>query len=352
MQQFLLYGATGYTAGLVIRFAQQYDLQPIIAGRDAVKIKALAETYQLPYRVFSLEKEEDIVAQLKEIKVVLHCAGPFIHTAKPMMKACMTAGVHYLDITGEIGIFEMAARFDEKAKEANVLLMPGTGFDVVPTDCLASFLKNQLPDATHLELAFGSVGGGVSHGTALTMVEGLGQGGAIRENGKIARKPLGHLAKEIPFAAKSMFCMTIPWGDVSTAYHSTGIPNIMVFTATNPKGYKWIRMQKYFNWLLQTNFVKNMARKKIHAAPAGPNDAKREKAQMQVWGKVTNAIGKSVSATWMGPEGYTFTAHAALIITKRVLNGNFTTGFHTPAGLYGQDLAMEVAGTERQLLNF
>ncbi len=343
----MLYGATGYTAGLIVRFAQQYDLQPIIAGRDETKLKKIASETGLSYRVFDLDDVDKIVENIKEVKLVLHCAGPFLFTAKPMMQACLKAGVHYLDITGEIGVFEMGARNDEKAKAANILMMPGVGFDVVPTDCMASYLKGKLPDATHLELAFASLGGGVSHGTALTMVEGLGQGGAVRENGKIIKKPLGHKAKTIPFAVKPMFCMTIPWGDVSTAFHSTGIPNIEVYTGTNPKGYKWIRMQKYFNWLLKMEFVKNTFRKKIKSKPAGPNDTSREKAQMQVWGKVTNAAGQSIEGTWVGPEGYTFTAHAALCIAKKVLSGNYKIGFHTPSRLYGADLAMEIEGTKR-----
>ena len=351
MQQFLLYGATGYTAGLIIRFAQQYDLQPIIAGRDEAKISKIVNEHHLSYRVFGLADIDEIVKNIKDVKVVLHCAGPFMFTAKPMMEACLKAGVHYLDITGEISVFEMAARYDEKAKAANILMMPGVGFDVVPTDCMATFLKSKMPDATHLELAFAGLGGGLSHGTALTMVEGLGQGGAVRENGKIIRKPLGHKAKVIPFAEKPMFCMTIPWGDVSTSFHSTGIPNIEVYSATNPKGYKWIRMQKYFNCFLKLEFVENIARKKVKAAPAGPSDSRREKSQMQVWGKVINAAGKSLEATWMGPEGYTFTAHAALLITQKVLNGNYKIGFQTPSRLYGQDLSMEISGTSRNIIN-
>jgi short subunit dehydrogenase-like uncharacterized protein len=342
MKKFLLYGATGYTAGLILRFAQQFDIEPIIAGRDEAKIAAIAKEYSLQYVVFALDNVETIAEAIAPFEVVLHCAGPFIHTAAPMMQACMSKGVHYLDITGEIAIFEKAARWSEKAKAANVMLMPGTGFDVVPTDCMAAYLKQQMPDATHLELAFAGLGGGLSQGTALTMVEGLGEGGAIREAGKIVKKPLGHLAKTIPFLEKPLFCMTIPWGDVSTSFHTTAIPNIMVFTATNPKAYKWIKLQKFFNWFLKLEFVKNKARAKVKARPAGPSDQKREKSKMQVWGKVTNAEGKTLEANWLGLEGYTFTALSALHITREVLNGNFKTGFQTPAGLYGADLVFKI----------
>lgn len=350
MQQFLLYGATGYTAGLIIRFAKEYNLEPIIAGRNEAKIKAIADANALSYRIFDLDDVSTIIENIKDQKVILHCAGPFIHTAQPMMAACLSAGVHYLDITGEIAIFEMAARQSEKAQKANILMMPGVGFDVIPTDCMAAFLKAQMPDATHLELAFAGLGGGLSHGTALTMVEGMGMGGAIRENGKIVKRPLGHAAREIPFAEKAMFCMTIPWGDVSTAYYSTGIPNIIVYSAVNPKSYKWIKLQRYCNWILKLEWVKNQARKKIKAAPAGPSDTRRAKSTMQVWGKVTNSKGQKIEATWTGPEGYTFTAHSALLVTQKVLKGQFKVGFHTPSSLYGQDIAMEVKDTKRQII--
>jgi short subunit dehydrogenase-like uncharacterized protein len=339
----MLYGATGYTAGLIIRLAQSYGLQPLLAGRNESKIKQLATENGLPYRIFSLENHAEIVAQLQGVGVVLHAAGPFVHTAEPMIKACLEAGVHYTDITGEIAVFERAAAWDAAAKAAGILLMPGIGFDVVPTDCMAVFLKNILPNATHLELAFAGLGGGISHGTALTMVEGMGQSGAVRENGRIVPKPLGHASRMVPFSEKPKRCYSIPWGDVSTAFYSTGIPNIVVYTAAPAL----IRYQHYFNGLLGSDFIKNWARKLINSRAVGPSDEARAGSSMQVWGRVANAAGQTVEATWVGPEGYTFTAHSALLVTQRVLNGHVQAGFHTPAGLFGPDLAMEVAGTKR-----
>ena len=75
----------------------------------------------------------------------------------------------------------------EKALSAQMMLMPGVGFDVVPTDCLAMYLKNQMPDATHLKIAFHPKGGSISHGTAMSAAERLGEGGAVRENGIIIK---------------------------------------------------------------------------------------------------------------------------------------------------------------------
>ncbi|MEL6134213.1 MAG: saccharopine dehydrogenase NADP-binding domain-containing protein, partial [Bacteroidota bacterium] len=257
--KFLLYGAYGYTGQLIVRLAKAQGMEPILAGRNAEKLQALADTHGFETRVFDLADTQALEAALHEVPVVLHAAGPFIHTAKPMMEACIRTQTHYLDITGEIQVFEMGKRRDVQAQEAGIMIMPGTGFDVVPTDCLALFLKEQLPDATHLQLAFAG-NGGLSHGTALTMIENLGSPGAIRKDGKITPVPQGYKAKEIPFKLKPRFCMTIPWGDVSTAYYSTSIPNIEVYTGVKPTSYKMVKRQRYFTWLLRSSFFKNQAR--------------------------------------------------------------------------------------------
>ncbi|NUO01063.1 MAG: saccharopine dehydrogenase NADP-binding domain-containing protein [Saprospiraceae bacterium] len=343
----LLYGATGYTGQLIVEYAGKYGLQPILAGRSEAKVKALATQWSLPWRVADLNNPASVDALLEGIQVVLHAAGPFQHTAKAMMEGCLRNQVHYLDITGEIAVFESAARLDERAKTAGIMLLPGAGFDVVPTDCLALYLKNKLPDATHLQLAFAS-GAGLSHGTATTMAENLGQGGAVRLNGKITRVPvLGHKTMTVPFPGKSLFVMTIPWGDVSTAFYSTGIPNIETYTGVSPSSFKWIKWQRYFNWLLRTSFVRNLVKSRIQKRPAGPSPEKRKKAISLVWGKVSNGSGKSAEATLRTPEGYTLTALTSLLIAKKVLNGSAPIGFQTPAKAYGAELIMEIEGVER-----
>lgn len=343
----LLYGANGYTGKLIASMSAGYGLQPILAGRDREKISRLAEKHHLPYRIFDLEDIDGIIAQINDCKLVLHAAGPFLRTAKPMMKACMQAGVHYLDITGEIAVFEMAKKMHTAAEAAGIMVMPGVGFDVVPTDCMALHLHQQMPDATHLQLAFASVGGGVSHGTATTMVTSLGSGGAVRENGIIVSKPLGHKGMTVDFGTKKRFVMAIPWGDISTAHHTTGIPNIETYTAVKPAVFRLLKWQWLFNPLLRTKWMKKIVQNKIDAAPAGPDENARATGKSLVWGCIRNAAGESISAHFSGPEGYTLTAHAALIITKKVLDGNFIKGYQTPAGCFGKDLVLEIPDTSR-----
>lgn len=349
--KFLLYGAYGYTGQLIVEMAAGYGLTPILAGRSADKLRPLAEQYGLDWRAFDLTDQTALHAALRETPAVLHAAGPFMHTARPMIEACLATGVHYLDITGEITVFEMAHRYDAAARERGIMVMPGVGFDVVPTDCLASFLKAQLPDATHLKLAFSALGGGVSRGTARTMAENLGQPGAIRRNGKITPVPVGYKTLQVPFRSDlTRFAVTIPWGDVSTAYYTTGIPNIETYMTIRPSAYKWFKAQRYFGWLLRQPWLRRLAKQQIDRGPAGPNAERREAGQSLVWGQVTNANGKQVSARLQAPEGYTLTAITSLIIMRRVLEGQAPAGFHTPAGAYGADLILEAPGASRELI--
>jgi short subunit dehydrogenase-like uncharacterized protein len=340
---FLLYGANGYTGELIARHSSELGLKPILAGRNESAVRALAKELNLEYSVFSLDDSSVLDAQLEKVPLVLHAAGPFIHTARPMMEACLRTKTHYLDITGEIQVFELGAYLGKKAVDAGIMIMPGVGFDVVPTDCTALYLKSRLPDATHLQLAFGNKGSRLSRGTALTMAENLGGPGAVRSKGKIIPVPLGHKSMKVPFTdAYHWLVMTIPWGDVSTSYYTTGIPNIETYTSVPPKTYKLLQWQRYFNVFLKMNWVRNMAKRRIKNDAPGPSVQQRRSGRSFIWGKVTNAAGETAEARLNVPEGYDLTMKASTLITKRVLEGELQVGYQTPAKVYGADFIFEV----------
>jgi short subunit dehydrogenase-like uncharacterized protein len=221
----------------------------------------------------------------------------------------------------------------------------------VPTDCLALFLKNRLPDATSLQLAFATIGGGLSHGTATTMVSKLGEGGAERRNGKIVRVPLGQKGMWVDFGEKKLFVMSIPWGDVATAYYTTGIPNITSYTGMKKNIYRMLKLQGGFNWILRRSWVRNFLKKKIDAKAPGPDDAQRAASKSLAWGQAKNDAGQTCTATLSGADGYTMTMQACLHIVQKILNGNFKPGFQTPGLAYGEDLVMELSGVKRNLIN-
>ncbi len=350
--EFLLYGANGYTGRLIARFANLYGLKPTLAGRSRIALESLGKELNLPFKVVQLDDEAELIAALETVSVVLHAAGPFELTAERMADACLKTGTHYLDINGAISVFEQLKAYHDRALSAGIMIMPGVGFDVVPTDCIALMLKVKMPQAIKLELAFASTGGGISHGTAITMAGKLGEGGQARIDGKLLNVPLGAKGMMVDFfngkagSSKRLFVMSIPWGDVSTAYTTTGIANIETFTGVSRKLYYILKWQFLFNWLLRSDIVRKFAVKRIKALPAGPTDNQRKDARSMVWGRITDTDGATATARLCGPEGYTLTMHASLIIIKKVLQGNFKSGYQTPAKQYGADIIKEVPGVE------
>ena len=342
---FLLYGANGYTGELITRFAVEHGMKPILAGRNAIQIEELAKKHHLDYRVFSIDETARLDAALQEVDMVLHAAGPFSITSRPMVEACLRNKKHYTDITGEISVFESMAALDDKAKASEAMVMPGVGFDVVPSDCLARHLKDRLPTATHLSLAFYGMSR-ISHGTQATMTMNIGRGGAIRKDGKIMPVPSAWKSREIDFGEVKKIGTTIPWGDVSTSYYSTGIPNIEVYTVIPKQNLKLLKASRYLGWLLKTKPVQDYLQKQI--PPGGPSDEERAKGKTYLWGEASDLNGNRVEARMQTPEGYTLTALAALNIAQKILDGNFKPGFQTPAKAYGADLVLEIDGTNRQ----
>ena len=263
----ILYGATGYTGELIAREAARRSLHPILAGRNETAIAKLARELSLDHRVFSLDKADEVAGGLAGTALVLNCAGPFSQTARKMIEGCLRSGTHYLDITGEIDAIETAAQLGERAKQAGICLLSAVGFDVVPSDCLAAKLAAALPGATHLQLAFSGLTA-ISPGTAKTMLESLPQGGRERIDGRIRRVPVAWKVKEIPFREGPRWAMTIPWGDVASAYYSTNIANIEVYAAAPRRQIKQARRWRFLLPLLKLRFLRRMATRWVdrHAA--------------------------------------------------------------------------------------
>jgi len=336
----MIYGATGYTGSLIAREAVKRGERPILAGRNAEAVEALARELGLEWRAFDLDKID-----LSGVELVLHCAGPFIHTSKPMVRACLDAGVHYVDITGEIAVFEAIFRKNDEAVQRGVTLLPGAGFDVVPTDCLAAMLKERLPDANELWLALHTSKGGASRGTLKTSIEGLGLGGAIRRDGKIVVVPHLYDVREIPFSIGRRMAITIPWGDVSTAYQTTGIPNIRAYMSMPPKTIKRARLFKWALPLMNVRFLNRFVQRFVNKVE-GPSAEMREQGRTYLWGRATNAKGEEATMTMTVREGYLFTVLSTLEAVREILSSPRRPGAFTPAKLLGADFVKRIDGTE------
>jgi short subunit dehydrogenase-like uncharacterized protein len=338
----LVYGAYGYTGRLVVESAIDRGYDPIVAGRDAQKTRGVATANDLRARSFAVADADE---HLGDVDAVLNCAGPFAETADAMVEACIDTGTHYLDITGELPVFERIRRRGPDAAETDVTLLPGVGFDVVPTDCLAAHLHERLPDATHLSLAL-DADGGVSPGTLKTVLSDAGSGGAVRRDGVLRAEPVGARTRVVDFGEGLQRAVSIPWGDVSTAYHTTGIPNVDVYLALPRAGRTAVTLAPYFDSVLDVDAVQRGLSWLIDRYVDGPDPATRAAGGARVWGEVRSADNRLVSRL-RTPETYRFTADAATLIAGKVLDGDAPEGFQTPASAFGPDLVLELPGVER-----
>jgi short subunit dehydrogenase-like uncharacterized protein len=347
---FLLYGANGYTGRLILQRALACGLRPMLAGRNAAEVRAAAREHWLEHRAFDLHDDAALDSALDAVPVVLHAAGPFAQTAMPMAQACLRNGTHYLDITGELEVFEALYALADSARAAGVMLLPGVGFDVVPTDLLAAHLARRLPGATRLRLAFRAMRAGISRGTATTIIENLGRGGAVRVDGLITRVPAAWRSRTVAFGfgTDPVRTTTIPWGDVATAYYSTGIPDIEVYTHLSAP-QRWLLVSsRALSWLLRSAPVQRMLKSRVSAGPAGPGEERRRRGVSLIWGQVEDAEGQRAEARLRTPEGYTLTAMTSVAAVQKVLEGRAPPGFQTPSSAWGADWILELEGVRRE----
>jgi short subunit dehydrogenase-like uncharacterized protein len=348
-KQILIYGATGYTGKLTARTAKEKGLSPVLAGRNEAKVKAVADPLGFQYRAFDLSERAKLDTALSEVDVVLHIAGPFSATSRPMADACLRTGTHYLDITGEIDVFEALAARDAEAKSKGVMLLPGVGFDVVPSDCLAAHMKRRLPDAIDLKMYIGGLGH-VSRGTAKTMVEGIDKGTRVRRDGKFVTMARAN-QDTVDFGSGPKATLGVSWGDVSTAYYSTQIPNIEVHFESMPQMAAAQRMPSFVKSIMGWPFVQGLLKAQIDRMPEGPTDAQRREGHAILIGVATNAKGERARTRLTTREGYTLTADTGLEIARRVVAGEFKPGFQTPSLAYGADFVLGFDGVRREELN-
>ncbi|MDQ3004179.1 MAG: saccharopine dehydrogenase NADP-binding domain-containing protein [Chloroflexota bacterium] len=349
MKTFLIYGSYGYTGKLIVKLAMKKGLRPILAGRDERKLRSQARKHNLEYRSFSLNETSKLDSALNEVDAVLHCAGPFVHTFRQMAEACLLTKKHYVDISGEILGFEALAALDAQAKDAGIMLLPGGGFDVVPSDCLAAHVKQRLPSATRFRLFIRGVGAGVSRGTAKSAIENMHRQGMIRRDGKLVQVPPAWQILEQDFGRGLVKVVAVGWGDVSTAYHSTGIPNIETYFALPKTAISSMKFMRVIGPLMYNRVAKNILKTLVNTFLApGPNDEKRKRGLTTMIGEATDDQGNSAVSKLRTPEAYSCTALTAVEIMKRILDNDLKIGFQTASLAYGADFILQFDGVKRE----
>ena len=228
-------------------------------------------------------------------------------------------------------------------------LLPGVGFDVVPSDCLAAHLKRRLPDATDLKLYL-SLGANASRGTAKTMVELIAAGTRVRRRGAIIARNSAE-AGSCDFGQGVKSTVQISWGDVATAFYSTGIPNIEVHFEASPPIVALTRTPSFVKAFLGLGFMQSLLKAQIDRMPEGPSESARQVGRAVLVGQARNDKGKTVRSRLTTPEGYALTAATALDAAKRVAAGEVKPGFQTPSLAFGADYILGFNGVTREDLN-
>lgn len=341
----MLYGATGYTGPLILEEALKRGHRPVIAGRNEAKLIPLAERYDLEYAVFPLDDVNVVADAIADMEIVYHAAGPFIHTSEPMIRACLATHTHYLDLTGEVDVLEQSYTYDDVARKNGILIMSGAGFDVIPTDCLAKYVADQLPGATSLEIGIWGLSG-MSAGTAKSAVEMARFGVRVRRNGQLVSVPIGQGAKRVTFNAGERATMPFPWGDLASAYRTTGIPDITTRFMTPPP---LIAAARLTGPLAQVTLGSDGVRRALSGVAErlfqGPSAEAREQGRSYLWAQAQRDSAR-VEAWMETCEPYQFTALAAVRAVERVADLQ-PVGALTPALTFGADFPLDICQTRR-----
>ncbi|MCP5496771.1 MAG: saccharopine dehydrogenase NADP-binding domain-containing protein [Leptospiraceae bacterium] len=343
-KHWMIYGANGYTGELIARKACELGLQPTIAGRNREKIVQLASELKLPFDVFPLKDVNKIASRLKGMNCVLHCAGPFTETSEVMARACLKSHTHYLDITGEIPVYSLLYDLHNEAKSADVMLLPGVGFDIVPTDCIAAKLSKKMLDAKFLSLAFMGLAG-VSRGTLKSMLAQAPDGSKMRKNGEIISIPQFSKSKMIEYKGKQLKFHAIPWGDVFTAYHSTKIPNIEVYSFFPGLFTNALQFLGSTVGLFKVPPLLHFSQFLVDQFVTGPSELARQTDKCYLWGEVQNEAGDKLEIRYETEEGYQFTVDSSILAVLEVLKGNYMSGFQTPSLVLGNDFIDKIPGS-------
>ncbi|MEP6652161.1 MAG: saccharopine dehydrogenase NADP-binding domain-containing protein [Myxococcales bacterium] len=341
----MLYGATGYTGRLLAHAARDRGMRPILGGRNERHLGELASSLGLEHRVAATDS--GLAAALDGVGVVLNAAGPFTRTALPLARACLTRRAHYLDLSGEIDMIEAVRAIGPQAAEAGVMLMTSVGFDVVPSDCLAAHVAARVPGARRLAIGVSGLDV-VSRGSVHTLIDQVGQGIKVRRDGVIVTTAPGALERSFDFGGGNASSLAVSWGDVASAFYTTGIPNIEVYCRATAALRALLVGNRLFGPVLKTAPGKSWLA--FHAAmlPDGPSAEERARHGTVIVAEADDGAGRVARSRLRAPDAYTFTCSTALAIAERVLSGDFEPGFQTPGRVYGADFPLSFAGVSRE----
>lgn len=344
MATLLIYGSYGYNGRLISEEAADRGLEPVLAGRDREALVTQAADLGLEHRRFDLSDPAVVAEELADVDCVLNCAGPFSNTADELVEACIESETDYVDLTGEIPVIERIRRRNDDAEDAGITLFPAAALSSVPMDCLAAHLVERLPDATDLALGAETFRP-PSVGSITTLLEGLEDGGAIRDEGRLVHVPAGWKSRRIDFGRGTRPAVTMPLGDVSTSHYTTGVPNVEVYVFAPPPARLALKAHRYVAPLLATDPVREGLKRLAQVLREGPSKRARERGTTYFWGEASNGDERIVSRLRMS-DPYVVTGACALAVAERVLDGEVGAGYRTPAGEFGPEFVLDIDDAE------
>lgn len=163
-----VYGAYGHTGRFVLDELRRRGFTPIACGRDAVRLQELAAAADVETRAAAVDDPAALDAAFADVVAVLHCAGPFLDTAAPVLDAALRARIHYLDVAAEQrSVTDTLAR-DADARAASVTVVPAMAFYGGLADLLATVALAGASDADAVDIAVALDGWHPTRGTRLT----------------------------------------------------------------------------------------------------------------------------------------------------------------------------------------
>ena len=340
-----VYGATGYTGKLVARELARRELDFVLSGRSASKLRALASDLggDPPVRPASLDDRDALRHVLGDCAAVINCAGPFMRYGEPVVRAAVETGTHYVDTTGEQPFMQFIyERLDDAAKAAEVAVVPAVGFDYVPGDLISALASRGAEPLSEVVIAYAAQGFAATRGTLHSGLEMLRSGGLEYRDGSLRRvgwRPRRvHFTFPEPIGRRAM--IPYPSGEVLTVPRHTRTRNVVTLINAGvaaPPGMPDDLVpltQPALSLALHTP-AKALADLAIDRLPEGPSEEQRRAARFTIVVMARGEDGRTGRGLVRGGDVYGLTAvtavHSAVMVAD---SGYDRAGALSPASAF------------------
>ena len=170
----IIYGATGFTGKLCVKYFQSLDTTVTwaMAGRNLIKLEKVAKENQTNVEILIADSDDEKALDnlTSRARVILSTTGPFHRYGSKLVASCIKNHTHYVDITGEnFWVKGLIEKHHKEASAKGIRIIPSCGFDSIPSDLGTFFAAKALSQPIKRIESFHSYQGGASGGTLETM---------------------------------------------------------------------------------------------------------------------------------------------------------------------------------------